>query len=55
MFIKEGDGNYVEAVTTDEWLTSSGMKAKSSIRWAQYDPPFAIPFLKRNEAQFDIN
>ncbi len=42
-------------VKLNEWLTSSGMKAKSSIRWAQYDPPFAIPFLKRNEAQIDIN
>lgn len=39
----------------NEWLTSSGLTAKSTIRWAQYDPPFAIPFLKRNEAQIDIN
>lgn len=39
----------------NEWLRSSGLTTKSTIRWAQYDPPFAIPFLKRNEAQIDIN
>ena len=37
-----------------EWISTTGKNSTSSIRWAQYDPPFAIPFLKRNEAQIDI-
>lgn len=40
--------------TLKSWLFSSGDHACSDVRWAQYDPPFAIPFLKRNEAQIDI-
>jgi SOUL heme-binding protein len=37
-----------------EWLIRSHAKPLSAIRWAQYDPPFALPFLKKNEAQIDI-
>jgi hypothetical protein len=36
------------------WLLSSGRVALSPIRWAQYDAPFTIPFLKRNEAMLDV-
>jgi hypothetical protein len=36
------------------WLATSGTKAVSDIRWAQYDPPFALPFLRRNEVQVDL-
>ncbi len=38
-----------------DWIATSGSRASSNIRWAQYDPPFAVPFLKRNEAQVNIN
>ncbi|MBC8087599.1 MAG: heme-binding protein [Phycisphaerae bacterium] len=36
------------------WLQSSGVRPTSEIRWAQYDPPFAIPFFRKNEAQVEI-
>jgi hypothetical protein len=36
------------------WLASTGRIALSPIRWAQYDAPFTVPFLKRNEALVDV-
>lgn len=36
------------------WLYSEGMTPKSETRWAQYDPPFTVPFLKKNEAHIDV-
>ena len=37
------------------WLAASRRVALSPVRWAQYDAPFTLPFLKRNEAQVDID
>ncbi len=37
-----------------ELVKEHGYKAKSDVVWAQYDQPFAIPFLKRNEVQVEI-
>jgi hypothetical protein len=36
------------------WLASTRRIALSPIRWAQYDAPFTVPFLKRNEALVDV-
>ncbi len=37
------------------WVASqSGFQSASKPRWAQYDAPFTIPFLKRNEAQIQV-
>jgi hypothetical protein len=39
----------------DTYLASSaGWKRDGSVYWAQYDQPFAVPFLKRNEAQVAV-
>ncbi len=35
-------------------LKNSRLKAISDVRWAQYDPPFAIPLFRKNEAQVDV-
>lgn len=35
-------------------LTDAGYKILSDVRWAQYDQPWTIPIMKRNEAQFDV-
>ena len=38
-----------------EWISSlRGVRATGEIRWAQYDAPFAIPFLRRNEVQIRV-
>lgn len=36
------------------WLTQQGHKAISSARSAAYDPPWTLPFLRRNEVHIDI-
>lgn len=36
------------------WLASTRRIALSPIRWAQYDAPYTVPFLKRNEALVDV-
>jgi effector-binding domain-containing protein len=37
-----------------EWLTERGYEAVSPPRSARYDPPWAIPFLRRNEVLIDV-
>ena len=36
------------------WLEKNGYRALSKFRSAGYDPPWTIPFLRRNEVQADI-
>jgi DNA gyrase inhibitor GyrI len=36
------------------WIDTKGYLALSSPRSAGYDPPWTIPFLRRNEVQIDI-
>lgn len=48
-----------KALELQMWVAAqSGYRAassaNSSLRWAQYDPPFSIPFFKRNEAQIQV-
>jgi SOUL heme-binding protein len=35
-------------------VRKNGYIARSEVFWAQYDQPFAIPFLKRNEAHVEV-
>ena len=34
-----------------KWIADRGLRINGPIRLAQYDPPFAIPFMRRNEVQ----
>jgi len=36
------------------WLDGQGYKAISTARSAGYDPPWTLPFLRRNEVHIDI-
>jgi SOUL heme-binding protein len=36
------------------WLDANGYKAKASPRSAGFDPPWTLPFLRRNEVHIDV-
>lgn len=38
----------------EEWISKNGYRAVSPPRSAGYDPPWTLPFLRRNEIQIDI-
>jgi hypothetical protein len=44
--------NYAERLTM--WLEKKGYRIVSGPRAASYDPPWTIPFLRRNEVHIDI-
>lgn len=36
------------------WMANNGLEAASSARVAGFDPPWALPFLRRNEVMIDV-
>ena len=38
----------------EEFIRNKGLQIKGQDIFARYDPPFQIPFLRRNEVQFDV-
>jgi hypothetical protein len=42
------------AARLSSWLVSRGYEADSSPRSARYDPPWTLPFLRRNEVHIDV-
>ncbi|MFC1875695.1 heme-binding protein [Thermodesulfobacteriota bacterium] len=38
-----------------EWIQTNGLERLSSPRSARYDPPWTLPFLRRNEIMIDVN
>lgn len=38
----------------DEFIKNKGLRIKGQDIFARYDPPFQIPFLRRNEALFEV-
>ncbi|MCF8261791.1 MAG: heme-binding protein [Melioribacteraceae bacterium] len=50
------EGNIRENTTELlKWVENNGYKIVSAPRSAGYDPPWAIPFLRRNEVLIDVN
>jgi len=38
-----------------EWVQANGFEVLSKPRSARYDPPWTLPFLRRNEVMIDVN
>ena len=43
-----------QAARLQQWITDQGLEAISAPRSAAYDPPFTIPFLRRNEIMIEV-
>lgn len=43
---------YTELLT--QWIESNGLTPVSKPRWAGYNPPWTIPFLRRNEIMIEV-
>ena len=44
----------VNAESLKTWLEEQGLKSLSEPRWAGYNPPFTIPWFRRNEVLIDV-
>lgn len=38
-----------------QWILDKGLKPASDPRWAGYNPPWTIPFLRRNEVMIEVS
>jgi len=38
----------------NEWISANNLTPSSEPRWAGYNPPWTIPFLRRNEVMIDV-
>ena len=52
-FMSDADLTAHSPALTD-WLETQGYRPTSAPRLAAYDPPWTIPFLRRNEVHFDV-
>ena len=39
----------------NQWVIAKGLTPASEPRWAGYNPPWTLPFLRRNEVMIDVN
>ncbi len=39
----------------EQWIVANNLTPSSKSRWAGFNPPWTIPFLRRNEIMIDVN
>ena len=44
-----------KTVLLEQWIEANSLTPVSKPRWAGYNPPWTLPFLRRNEVMIDVN
>ena len=44
-----------KTIQLKQWIAANGLTPASEPRWAGYNPPWTLPFLRRNEVMIDVN